>query len=334
MDIRLFIYPTGGKGPASSNPYIKNLKASMAQHFVLIEPKYRVKLPRMLVFLLNSFKADVYVLNWIEDSAAERGGLIGALMSLLGLFIVKIRKAKIIWIFHNIHSHAGETKWSLRFRNFLFKHSSLIIAHSQEAKDYAKRQSNCPVYFRPHPMKVIDYGCYQSEVDDCDFFYWSTILPYKGVVEFLSEPQCTSSGKKIILIGKCKDEDLSNKIKARVSQNIRYENRNADFCEVAAYCRKSKYVIFPYVGDSISSSGVLMDTLLLGGTPVGPNKGAFADLAGVGCCITYNNIKEIFDLPTQEDDCIKLDKRNVDAFIKDNSWDAFGTWFKKTIAEL
>lgn len=332
--MKVFVYPTGGQGPVSSNPYIRNMKETMARNFELVEPRYRVKLPRMLVFLLNSFKADVYVLNWIEDSAVERGGLTGALMSLTGLYIAKLRKAKLVWIFHNIHSHAGETAWTRRFRLFLFKNASLIIAHSREAETYAIQQSKCPVYFKHHPLKVVDYGKCQTEVDDCDFFYWSTILPYKGVVEFLSAPSCLCSGRKIILIGKCKDDELSNKIESLTNHNIKYENRNADFSEIAAYCQNAKYVIFPYVGDSISSSGVLIDTLLMGGTPVGPNRGAFADLAAIGCCITYNNIDEVFNLPVEDNQRLRLDPIKINAFIKENSWDAFGHWFKSMITRL
>ena len=332
--MKVFVYPTGGQGPVTSNPYIRNMKEALACNFELVEPRYRLKLPRMLVFLMNSFKADVYVLNWVEDSAVERGGIMGALMSFTGLYIAKLRKAKLVWIFHNIHSHSGETAWSYRFRKFLFKYASLIIAHSKEAESYAKQQTKRPVCFKNHPLKKVDYDKYSKSVEDCDLFYWSTILPYKGVAEFLSNPRCVSSGMKMVFIGNCKDDDLRKIIEKQITSNIKYENRNADFNEVAAYCQKAKYVIFPYVGDSISSSGVLMDTLLMGGTPVGPNRGAFADLAAVGCCITYNDINEVFDLPVEDNKRLRLDQIKVDTFIKENSWDAFGKWFKSIINDL
>lgn len=331
--MKVFVYPTGGQGPGSSNPYIGNMKRTLSKEFELINPQYKWKLPRMLVFLLNSFKADAYVFNWVEDSAAERGGNLGALMSMLGLWIVKLRKVKIVWIFHNIKSHGGETQWTRRFRDFLFKHSSLIIAHSREAADYARNYALCPVEFKNHPVERVDYGEWKGKVKDCDFFYWSTILPYKGVAEFLEYPKCAESGKKILLIGNCKDLELDARIKKAATANVTYENRKADFSEIAAQCRKAKYVIFPYIGDSISSSGVLMDTLLMGGTPVGPNRGAFADLAAEGCCITYDNIDEVFDLPTDDVSRIRLDKDNVETFIHNNSWDAFGEWLKKELFE-
>ena len=69
-----------------------------------------------------------------------------------------------------------------------------------------------------------------------------------------------------------------------------------------------------------------MDTLLMGGVPVGPNRGAFADLATEGCCITYNAIDEVFNLPMDEEYRIKLDQEKVDHFIDVNSWASFGKW--------
>lgn len=326
MPMKLFVYPTGGQGPVSSNPYIGNMKKTLSKEFELLNPQYRWKLPRMLVFLLNSFKADVYIFNWVEDSAAERGGNLGGLMSMLGLQIVKWRKAKIVWIFHNIHSHGGETKWTQRFREFLFKNANLIIAHSQEAAEYAKRYAKHRVEFKNHPLEPVVYPVWKGEVQEYDFFYWSSILPYKGVYEFLSNPLCQMSGKKIRVLGKCRDQELWAKIESLSNDYIKVENRAADFSEIAAQCKKAKYVLFPYIGDSISSSGVLMDTLLMGGTPLGPNRGAFADLAAEGCCLTYNSIDEVFSLSTDNDVCKKLDKEKVDKFIEENSWPSFGRW--------
>jgi len=136
-----------------------------------------------------------------------------------------------------------------------------------------------------------------------------------------------------LLIGGCKDQNLDAKIRDVATDNVVYENRKADFNEIAAQCKKAKYVIFPYIGDSISSSGVLMDTLLMGGTPVGPNRGAFADLAAEGCCITYNNIDEVFCYPTDDNNCKRLDEKRIESFIENNSWSAFGSWIYEWFQE-
>ena len=331
MKDSVFVYPFGGQGKMSSNPYLGNMRKALALHYNVLAPTYRWKLPRMLVFLLNSFKSRIYILNWIENSAFDRGGFLGGLMSLTGLYILKLRKAKMIWIFHNINSHEGETSWTKRFRRFLFKNCTFIVAHSSEAALYASKLAKCPVYFKNHPLTKVDYGKWDGVVEGCDFFYWSSVLPYKGLFELLSNPLCKSAGRKILAVGKCNDTILREKLESLSNNNIIYENRAADFKEIAAQCRKAKYVIFPYIGDSISSSGVLMYTLLMGGTPVGPNRGAFADLAAKGCCITYDSIDEIFSLPIDNDNCIRLNPELVNKFIEENSWEAFGEWMYKTI---
>lgn len=332
--MKLFIYPTGGRGPKSKNPYVHNMKEALGKHFLLVNPNFRIKLPKMLVFFLNSFKAEVYVLNWIENSSIGRSGFIGAILSMFGLYLIKLRKAKIVWIFHNIHSHEGESFWTNKIRRFLYKNSTIIISHSQEGADYAKQYASCPVFFKNHPMTRTDYEEWNGEVKSCDLFYWGSILPYKGVVEFLANPCCANSGKSIVLLGKCGDAELSRKIEGLLGNNVSFENRAAGFSEIASYCKIAKYVVFPYIGDSISSSGVLMDTLMMGGTPVGPNRGAFADLADCGCCITYGTIEEVFCLPTDENNRKRLDAKTIDRFIKSNSWDAFGEWLLQMVVAL
>ncbi len=320
---RIFVYPTGGQN-IDNNPYVDNLKKTLGVCFELIGPNYKRKLPKMLVFMRASTKADVYVLNWIENSAMGRGGAMGGLMSMIGLWIIKIRNAKIVWICHNIHPHNGETKWSLHFKNFLFRYSTLIICHSQEAARYVGQHAKCPVQYRNHPLTPMRYEDWEGNKEECDFLYWGNILPYKGIVEFLSNPLSKISGRRIYVLGRCLDAELNKRIENLATDNIKYENREADFSEIAYLCRKARYVIFPYTGDSISSSGALMDTLLMGGTPVGPNRGAFADLARQGCCLTYDNIDDIFSWPIEK--CIKLESDKVSSFIDNNSWNKFGQW--------
>ena len=331
--MKVFVYPTGGQGPEKLNPYIRNMKEAFSERFEVVEPSYKKRLPRMLVFFLNSFKADVYILNWVENSANHRWGLIGALLSMSGLIVVKIRQKKIVWIFHNIHPHGGETFWSKIFQRFLFKHSTIIVSHSQEATEYAKRYAKCQVFFKNHPIKKVDFREWNGILSDCDYYCWGRITPYKGIVEFISNPKCKESGRTIIIVGKCEDNSILNSIKDLSGDKILFEDRIPDFCEIAAQCKRAKYVVFPYIGDSISSSGALMDTLLMGGTPVGPNRGAFADLAKAGLCVTYNTLEEVYSLPVDEEHRIVIDKDKVVSFVKENSWEAFGQWLYDWVNE-
>lgn len=329
--MKVFVYPQH-KEKQVLNPYTNNMERALGTQFQLIHSDYKLHLPQPLRLLLGSIKSDVYVLNWVESvTEGDGNAAIRFIMTMLALWVIRFRKSKIVWIFHNIHPHSGETRWSLRIKRFLFRHSTIIVSHSNEAYKYAKQYASCPVYFKNHPIELKDYDCWNGELKECDYYIWGNIYPYKGIAELASNPLCKSSGRMFYIVGKCESDDLSNQIRSFCGESFIYENRRASFDEVAAQCRKAKYVLFPYVGDSVSSSGALMDTLLMGGTPVGPNRGAFADMAELGCCITYETINDIFDYPVSEDTVIKLSKAKVHDFLLANTWDSFAKWLVMTI---
>lgn len=326
---KLYFFPQYPQGK-SFNPYCDNFLDSIKGYFDIVRNS-NLRLPRGLELLYGSFRADYYILNWLESISSMRCGSLQAIMGVLALIFIKFRGKDIIWMFHNIHPHEGEGFWSSLIQKLLFKWSSLIVAHSQEATDYAHSHTKCPVFYRPHPFKKKTYGVWSGDSRESDFLLWGDIYPYKGIVEFLKNPLLKQGNISVFIIGKPTSEELLKQIECNLSANIRFENRRAGYDEIAILCKKSKYVLFPYVGDSISSSGVLMDTLQMGGTPVGPNKGAFADLQRLGCCITYNNINEVFSFLCNGRQSVRLESKNVDSFIEQNSWEAFGVWLYKTL---
>ncbi len=328
---KLFFYPQH-PGTQAINPYCDNYLKSVENYYDIVRTKNR-HLPRGLDLLIHSLKADVYVLNWLESISSLRCGFIQTVLAVLALCVVHMRRKRIVWMFHNIHPHYGENTSSRLLKKLLFKWSILIIAHSKEAAEYAKKFAKGDVRFRVHPMEVVDYGTWDGAVRDCDYFCWGSIHPYKGTVDLLENSLCQKSRKRILIIGKCVDDSLRKKIEELAKDNVVYENRSACYSEIAAQCKKAAYVLFPYVGDGVSSSGVLMDTLLMGGIPVGPDRGAFSDLAEQGCCITYNNLDEVFSLPTDEHR-LKLDPQKVNAFIENNIWSSFGDWLYNTLESI
>lgn len=103
-------------------------------------------------------------------------------------------------------------------------------------------------------------------------------------------------------------------------KNVLFENRRASFEELAGLIQHTKYVLFPYTGDCVSSSGALIDTIALGGLPIGPNKGAFKDLAQEGVCVTYQDYDELFSILGKSS---ISDKSKIEDFIMKNSWNTF-----------
>lgn len=326
--MKLYFFPSEHEGKAS-NPYSQNYKDAIGKYFELVDDS-KIPLTLNYPFLHFSFRADVFVLNWIEGVIYSDKGLLKFLIVLISLLVIRLRRKKIIWMLHNIHPHNGEN-WGSRFlQKYLFKHSSLIIAHSKTAYNYAKHKAECEVAYFAHPVACPYYETKKMDVPSCDVLIWGSILPYKGIPEFISKKRVQESQLRIRIIGLCKDEELSREINKKCNQRISFENRRIDFTELKAVIGKSRYVLFPYIGSSVSSSGALIDTICMDGVSVGPNTGAFKDLAEEGICLTYSNDDEMLD--------ILLSKRTINEdqrqnFIVNNSWQNFAKFISKKITE-
>lgn len=321
--MKLYFYPNYDSKQEDANPYVNNFLGSIEGYVEISKNQNRVKLPRGLDFLRHSFLNDAYIVNWLEDIDTFAFGSFQAIMTIVGLLIIHLRQKKLIWMYHNIHPHRGETFWSNQIKKYLYRYADIIIAHSLEAKLYAEKHTKNKVIYKCHPMSELKIKEWNGNVDYCDILIWGSIYPYKGLYEFIRIKEIQKSDLTIKIVGRCKDVNLANKIQSLCTNRIKFENRVASFDEVAALCKKSSFVLFPYVGDSISSSGVLIDTLCMGGIPVGPNRGAFADLAKEGCCITYDNPIEIL---TIKENINRVDKERVREFCNNNSWSAFGQY--------
>ena len=270
--------------------------------------------------LKYSFYADLFIINWLESAPFLRFGLVQYCLARLSLLIIKLRKKKIVWVLHNIHPHDGIDKRSARIQEILFAQASLVICHSKDAYLYVSKKASGKCFFFHHPVKNVKFSTPLSSGKKQDVLIWGSILPYKGVYEFLANPQIQKSDLRILVVGACKDLKLASQIKTCCSEKIIFENRRADFDELRTMINSSRYILFPYIGDSVSSSGALIDTLILGGTPVGPNVGAFSDLAEMNLCLTYENFSELKQI-LQSD--VVLVKNHVDDFLENNSWEKF-----------
>ena len=74
----------------------------------------------------------------------------------------------------------------------------------------------------------------------------------------------------------------------------------------------------PLCGQLCFESGALIDTVVMGGTPVGPTVGAFKDLNEEGVCLTYTDYDDLFRMLKEEH--AVTDKARKD-FLQRNSWD-------------
>ncbi len=110
-----------------------------------------------------------------------------------------------------------------------------------------------------------------------DLLIWGTIHPYKGVIDFLkfakNKPEIRNI--KIAISGICPDPTERKELNELLTNNITYINDFQDIEEIAKLANESRFVLFTYNSESILSSGSLMDSIRMGTSIIGPNKGAF-----------------------------------------------------------
>lgn len=300
------------------NPYCLNYKKSLSKYFDVAELDNQVTKMKSMTLFKYSWFSDVFVLNWIENATKWRFGLVQFLLVVCSLAVIKIRRKNIVWMLHNMQPHEGVDVGFRIITSLLFRYADLIISHSHEAALVAQKRARCRVEYICHPATPIQTNSCEKTIVPCDVLIWGNILPYKGVAEFLqvfNEKKCKLN---VVVIGKCSNSKLNERLESLSGGNILYENRFADFAEIAAYVKKSKYVLFPYIGDCVSSSGALIDSVAMGGLAIGPSKGAFCDLEKEGVCLTYSSYDELFSILLSDHP-----KNSVASFLEKNTWDRF-----------
>lgn len=332
--MKVYFFPPIRSLSKTQNPYKEDFMSSLNAYCNVINHEYIEKKSSVLSLLKNVFKADIYIINWPDNIPFSRAGTLQTYVFLFLLRIIKFRKAKIIWVFHNFHAHSGENKLTAIINKCMYKYTDEVITHSQDAYIYLKEERNIKAYYFDHPIKT-DFFDDNKENDNLKVIYdvliWGSINPYKGIVPFLEyiDKNNYSQHFSIKIIGKCDNKEYANKIVALSNEKISFENRAASFNELKEIVANSKFTLFPYVGTSVSSSGALIDTIAWGGNPIGPNIGAFKDLNKQGVCLTYSNYEEMINI-LLSNSTIKNEYR--EKFISDNSWESFAFNLYKIIS--
>ncbi len=328
MGRRIYVAPSANRKSGYPNRYFIFLKEALARHFDVLDADNSPHVSQGLALLRYSFSADVFLLSFVETVAFHKLAFLQYLLAMMSFAVMKLRRRKMIFIFHNPHPHKGENWMSRSLTMQMLRQSSAVISHSSDTAEYARSLVSevggdvSKVRYVCHPMA-------QTDVPTCDMsaegvLIWGNILPYKGVLECVSSPELRNAGLSVRIVGKCPDSALAEAIEIKIAEpsstRFVFENRTAGFDELKRLIPSSRYVLFPYLRGSVSGSGVLMDTISMGGEPVGPDFGAFADLAGENVCRVYHSAVEMVDMLKSPR---RLRRSDIMSFISRNSWDSF-----------
>ncbi len=363
MRKKIYVSPSANRKSGYPNRYFVMLKENLAEYFEVLDASNEPYLTQGWALLKHSFKADIFLLSFVETIAFHKLAFLQYLMVRLSLLIMRLRRKEIVFIFHNPRPHKGENWMSRSLTKAQLIQACLVISHSCETASFARgllSEYGCPpdkVRYICHPVVEPSPDFWASLVSGADsplgparsdeILIWGNILPYKGVLEFVSSPAVRAAGLKVRIVGRCKDPGMASDIEKAVAEcdstefrnfndgfsamrsRIVFENRSADFAELAVLVRSSRFVLFPYLPGSVSSSGVLMDTLAMGGNPVGPAVGAFADLARENVCFVYGSEAEMIEI-------LKSDRHVNPEILRDfiarNTWHAYAKFFSDFFA--
>lgn len=309
------------------NPYTTNFMDSLGERVKVVnkDSYAKIAIADLLKYL---FKIDTIVFNWIENLEHRKLGKLQFVVFMLAFQILKLRKVKIIWVFHNIHPHQGESFISKHLYSLFFKRSDLIVTHSRKAENHVKSRTQTNVLFQHHPnncnladTSASDYSI-SEDVKKYDVLIWGAIAPYKGILEFLTYLKSTANAHrlKIKIIGNCTDKNYARQLALFQDDAVDFENRSASFSEIRELIQCSKNVVFPYQTASVSSSGALFDTLCFGGNCIGPNTGAFNDLAEEKLCHVFDSYEQLLPMIEKND---PIEKEKIQQFVQENTWDKF-----------
>jgi glycosyltransferase involved in cell wall biosynthesis len=338
MSKKIYIYPTSSRDENLGlyNPYIDDLVKSLDRYFDFVN---KDKPSSSGIFDLMKYlgKTDYVFFNWIEKLPENKGGSIQTLF-LFSLFpILKLLNIKVIWVMHNKLSHTKEHLFLKKaiFRKMLRK-ASLILTHSSEGINYGESMvsgSKALIHYFPHPVKD------RRKDNQLEYLYdiliWGTISPYKGIDKFLEFLHANNleNKYKILIVGKYTSENYFGQISKYANQNIQIQNKFIEDDMLRDLIKQSKIILFTYSKSSILSSGVLMDSIGYGANIIGPDVGAFTDLAKEGILNTFKDFSNIVPVINKQLD--KSDNKSTtdefDIFLKNNTWEKFAENVNKVL---
>ena len=193
MRRKIYVAPSANRKGGYPNPYFIHLKKELASYFEVLDSENKPRLSQGLTLLRYSFSADVFLLSFVETIAFHKLAFIQYLAAMLSLLIMKLRRREVIFIFHNPHPHKGENRMSRSLTMRMLRQSALVLSHSTDTAAYAKSLiSNfggdpAKVKYVCHPMPATDVPA--PDMSSGRILIWGNVLPYKGVLEFVSCPE-------------------------------------------------------------------------------------------------------------------------------------------------
>ena len=329
----VYVYPdrTYSLKP-DTNPYVGDLVGALQRNGFLVVRSKTAWLGTLDIFLYLH-RLDAVLFNWVEEVANRRLGYPQALGLALLIPVMKLLGIKISWTVHNKTSHQGRNRWiAAYFRKVLARQADIVLTHSTERIPASEFR---PVLHFPIPFRATLPPAEQPAQFTYDLLFWGTMLPYKGIDEFLAyvHKQGLAHRLRIHVQGKCPSDDYFQLLKQYETDTITLVNRFTSDEELRQLFAQARVVGFTYRSESVLSSAALTESLAYHKTVIGPNIGNFRDCAEQGLMYTYEN----FDDLLQTVDELTHGQRSlissaaIDQYIKAYSWDSYANFLSNQL---
>jgi beta-1,4-mannosyltransferase len=327
---KAYLYPISARnGSSPYNPYLDNFLNSTKTHLVCLNEEFPSNIGILDIFRFLK-EADFLILNWVEDLPEKKGGIIQSAVFLILLKLLRFSRVKVIWTLHNKFTHSSRRLYikKLLFFNLLEK-SDLIITHSEEGISFAESLrpgAASRVFYFPHPIVPVA-GALKEDIDKkYDILIWGTLAPYKAIDTFLESLALHNSLNRyrIMIAGRAVSDEFFSRISKYGNENITIRNQYINKEDLAMLIGQSRAVLFTYSGESVLSSGALIDSVAYGARVIGPDVGAFADLAKAGVISTYDSFEQLLELLDRLDHPEDPGYRDrLRDFINSHTWPEF-----------
>ena len=335
---RIYIYPKEDYSTLESpNPYVEKTEKILETRHRIVNKKPNNWVLNMVYYL---FKTDIYFFNWIENLSMKRFGKIQSILFFVFIHIAKSLGKRLVWVMHNLYSHESyNRKWTKALFTLMVRKSDLIITHSGEGVSFMKRQFPSEAHkirYFIHPIDHLMIKECGTQQKDITFLIWGTVHPYKGVIEFLNFVKNSTLAPEInvTISGICPDPELKATLLDYVSDRVNYIDKFATMEEISILAGKSDYILFTYNSASVLSSGSLMDSIRMGSTIIGPDKGAFHDLKDQPFIHTYTEYSDITRIYYQNKDKKAAKPEAFTKFQTENSWNKYGQKLLNAIVNI
>jgi len=327
---KVYIYPITNRFKAElDNPYLRNLMDSLQPDFKFVNRPHPSD-TGFFNFIRYFFGVQYIFFNWIEDLPDKKFGHAQTLFLFFICRLFHLKGGKIVWTLHNKLSHYSENiPAKKKLFQFLLSQSDFILTHAEEGKYFLEKNgSACKnILVIPHPVVSEPVG--KADKPEYDLLIWGTLPRYKGVDKFLSflQQQGLSDKYRIVISGKILDADYERELRKYVNENIVIRNEFLSGDELKHLVSVSRFNLFTYHSDSVLSSGALMDALGFGAYVIGPDTGAFHELAEEKIIRVFNTYQDVIGILESGDNGI--DESALNRFVNENSWKNFSQKIKE-----